>query len=174
MLREVDELLGNHGTATGVEAELAALDVDPLISAGWRTMVLAAIAVVLFISGLGYVVYLLAYSGRTVGQIASLRSLGFNRFQTLSLICFEHLLVVFTGLGLGTWAGVQMSRMIVSSVAVTDGGGRVLPPFILTTNWVLMGSLYVALAAVFIISLLILGRRLLTVDLRRLSRMEVQ
>ena len=172
VLREVDELLGNHGTATGVEAELAALEVDPLISAGWRTMVLAALPVVLFISGLGYVVYLLAYSGRTVGQMASLRSLGFNRFQTLSLICFEHLLVVFTGLGLGTWAGVQMSRMIVSSVAVTDGGGRVLPPFILTTNWVLLGSLYVALAAVFVVSLLLLGQSLLTVDLRRLSRME--
>ena len=172
VLHEVDNLLGHHGRATGVEAELAALEVDPLISAGWRTMVLAALAVVLFISGLGYVVYLLAYSNRSVGEMASLRSLGFNRFQTIGLVGFEHLLVAFTGLGLGTWAGFQVSRMIVSSVAVTDGGGRVLPPFILTTNWVLMASLYAALMAVFLVSLLTLGRRLLRVDLRRLSRME--
>ena len=174
VLHEVDNLLGHHGRATGVEAELAALEVDPLISAGWRTMVLAALAVVLFISGLGYVVYLLAYSNRSVGEMASLRSLGFNRFQTIGLVGFEHLLVAFTGLGLGTWAGFQVSRMIVSSVAVTDGGGRVLPPFILTTNWVLMASLYAALMAVFLVSLLTLGRRFLRVDLRRLSRMEVQ
>ena len=172
VIHEVDDLLGHHGSATGVEAELAALEVDPLISAGWRTMVLAALAVVLFISGLGYVVYLLAYSNRSVGEMASLRSLGFNRFQTIGLVGFEHLLVAFTGLGLGTWAGFQVSRMIVSSVAVTDGGGRVLPPFILTTNWVLMASLYAALMAVFLVSLLTLGRRLLRVDLRRLSRME--
>ena len=170
----MDELLGHHGSATGVEAELAALEVDPLISAGWRTMVLVALAVVLFISGLGYVVYLLAYSDRSVGEMASLRSLGFSRLQTMGLVGFEHLLVAFTGLGLGTWAGFQLSRMIVSSVAVTDGGGRVLPPFILTTNWVLLGSLYAALMAVFLVSLLTLGRRLLRVDLRRLSRMEGQ
>ena len=174
VLHELDDLLGHHGSATGVEAELAALEVDPLISAGWRTIVLVALAVVLFISGLGYVVYLLAYSDRSVGEMASLRSLGFNRFQTIGLVGFEHLLVAFTGLGLGTWAGFQLSRMIVSSVAVTDGGGRVLPPFILTTNWVLMGSLYAALTAVFVVSLLTLGRRLLRVDLRRLSRMEGQ
>ena len=174
VLHEVDELLGHHGSATGVEAELAALEVDPLISAGWRTMVLAALAVVLFISGLGYVVYLLAYSDRSVGEMASLRSLGFSQLQTIGLVGFEHLLVAFTGLGLGTWAGFQMSGMIVSSVAVTDGGGRVLPPSILTTNWVLMGSLYAALTAVFVVSLLTLGRRLLRVDLRRLSRMEGQ
>ena len=174
VLHELDELLGHHGSATGVEAELAALEVDPLISAGWRTIVLVALAVVLFISGLGYVVYLLAYSDRSVGEMASLRSLGFNRFQTIGLVGFEHLLVAFTGLGLGTWAGFQLSRMIVSSVAVTDGGGRVLPPFILTTNWVLTGSLYAALMAVFLVSLLTLGRRLLRVDLRRLSRMEGQ
>ena len=135
-------------------------------------MALAALAVVLFISGIGFVVYLLAYSDRSVGEMASLRSLGFSRLQTIGLISFEHLLVAFIGLGLGTWAGFQMSRMIVSSVAVTDGGGRVLPPFILTTNWVLLGSLYVALAAIFIVSLMLLGRRILRVDLSWLSRME--
>ena len=65
-----------------------------------------------------------------------------------------------------------MSGMIVSAVTVTDGGGRVLPPFILTTNWAFMGPLYAAMIAVFVIALLTLGRRVLTLDLRRLSRME--
>ena len=174
VLHEVDELLGNHGAATGVEAELAALDVDPLVSAGWRTLVLIALAVVLFISGLGYVVYLLAYSDRSVGEMASLRTLGLNRFQAIALVAFENLLVAFTGLGLGTWAGFHLSRLIVSSVAVTDGGGRVLPPYILTTNWPFMGALYCTLMVIFLISLMTLGRRLLRVDLNWLSRMEGQ
>ena len=65
-----------------------------------------------------------------------------------------------------------MSRMMVSSVAVTDGRGRVLPPFILTTNWLFMGPLYLAMIAVFTVSLMTLGRRALSIDLRRLSRME--
>ena len=65
-----------------------------------------------------------------------------------------------------------MSRMMVSAVAVTEGGGHILPPYILTTNWLYMGPLYLAMIAVFAASLLTLGRRALSIDLRRLSRME--
>ena len=171
-LAEVEDLLNWQGSAMGVEAALAAQDADPLISAGWRTMVLAAMAVILFIASLGYIVYLLAFTERSVSEMASLRSLGFNRAQTIGLIGLEHLLIAFIGLGLGTWAGYQMSRMMVGAVAVTDSGGYVLPPYILTTDWLLMGPLYAAMLAVFGASLLTLGRRALSLDLRRLSRME--
>ena len=171
-LAEVEDLLGYQGKAVGVEAALAAQDADPLISAGWRTMVLVAMAVILFIASLGYIVYLLAFTERSVSEMASLRSLGFNRAQTIALIGLEHILIALIGLGLGAWAGYQMSRMMVSAVAVTDGGGYVLPPFILTTNWLFMGPLYAMMLGAFGASLLTLGRRALSLDLRRLSRME--
>ena len=171
-LEEVEDLIGYQGKAIGVEASLAAQDADPLISAGWRTMVLVAMAVILFIASLGYIVYLLAFTDRSVSEMASLRSLGFNRAQTVGLIALEHILIAFVGLGLGTWAGYQMSRMMVGAVAVTEGGGYVLPPYILTTNWLYMGPLYLAMIAVFVASLLTLGQRALSIDLRRLSRME--
>ncbi len=171
-LVSVEDLLNWQGSAIGTETSLAAQDADPLISAGWRTMVLVTMAVILFISALGYIVYLLAFAERSVGEMASLRSLGLNRAQTIGLIGLEHILIALIGLGLGAWAGYQMSRMMVSAVTVTDGGGRVLPPFILTTNWLFMGPLYVALIAVFAVSLMTVGRRVLTLDLRRLSRME--
>ena len=168
----VSRIVRARGDAIGLEEQLAAQEIDPLISAGWRTIVLVALGVVLFISGLGYVVYLLAFAERSMGEMGSLRSLGFSRVQTIGLIGLEHMLVALIGLGVGTWAGFQMSRMMVSSVAVTDGGGRVLPPFILTTNWVLMGPLYVVMLAIFVVALLTFGGRVLSIDLRRLSRME--
>ena len=171
-LARVEDLIGYSGSVIGTEAALAAQDSDPLISAGWRTMVLVSMAVILFIAGLGYIVYLLAFADRSVSEMASLRSLGFNRMQTVGLIALEHILIAFIGLGLGAWAGYQMSRMMVAAVTVTDGGGRVLPPFILTTNWLFMGPLYVAMFVVFAASLLALGSRVLSIDLRRLSRME--
>ena len=172
VLQAVSRMVRARGGAIGLEDQLAAQDVDPLISAGWRTIVLVALGVILFISGLGYVVYLLAFAERSMGEMGSLRSLGFSRIQTIGLIGLEHILVALIGLGVGTWAGFQMSRMMVSSVAVTDSGGRVLPPFILTTNWLLMGPLYVVLVAIFITALLTFGGRVLSIDLRRLSRME--
>jgi len=172
VLQTVSRMVRARGSAIGLEDRLAAQAVDPLISAGWRTIVLVALGVILFISGLGYIVYLLAFAERSMGEMGSLRSLGFSRIQTIGLVGLEHMLVALIGLGVGTWAGFQMSRMMVTSVAVTDSGGRVLPPFILTTNWLLMGPLYVILIAIFITALLTFGGRVLSIDLRRLSRLE--
>ncbi len=172
VLQTVSRMVRARGSAIGLEDQLAAQDIDPLISAGWRTIVLVSLGVILFISGLGYIVYLLAFAERSMGEMGSLRSLGFSRIQTIGLVGLEHMLVALIGLGVGTWAGFQMSRMMVASVAVTDGGGRVLPPFILTTNWLLMGPLYVILLAIFVTALLTFGGRILSIDLRRLSRLE--
>ena len=172
VLQTVSRMVRARGSAIGLEDQLAAQDIDPLISAGWRTIVLVALGVILFISGLGYIVYLLAFAERSMGEMGSLRSLGFSRIQTIGLVGLEHMLVALIGLGVGTWAGFQMSRMMVASVAVTDSGGRVLPPFILTTNWLLMGPLYAILLAIFLTALLTFGGRVLSIDLRRLSRLE--
>jgi hypothetical protein len=128
--------------------------------------------VILFTAGLGYVVYLLAVTDRSVGEMGALRSLGLSRMQTAGLIGLEHLLVALIGLGVGTWAGFQMSRMMVSAVTVTDGGGTVLPPFVLNTDWAVMGSMYGLLLLIFVGALFSLGRRLMHLDLRRLSRLE--
>ena len=172
VFKEISQMVRARGDAIGAEERLAAQAIDPLISAGWRTIALVALGVILFIAGLGYVVYLLAFADLNMGEMAALRSLGFSRIQTIALIGLEHMLVALIGLAVGTWAGFQMSRMIAASVTVTDAGGRVLPPFILTTNWMLTGALYVALIAIFVAALLTFGGRALSLDLRRLSRME--
>ena len=76
VLETVSKMVRARGSAIGLEDQLAAQDIDPLISAGWRTIVLVALGVILFISGLGYIVYLLAFADRSVGEMGSLRSLG--------------------------------------------------------------------------------------------------
>ncbi len=171
-LRDVSRLVWAQGDASGVDDMLAAQAVDPLISAGWRTMVYVALGVVLFISALGCVVYMLAFSERALAETGALRSLGLSRAQTVALTLLENMIIAIVGLALGAWAGFQMSRMTVAAVAVTDSGGRALPPFILTTDWLLLAPLLGAVAAAFAAVLLAFGARSLRVDLRRLSRME--
>ena len=172
VFKEVSGLVRNQGHVSGAEAQIAALEQDPLITAGWRVMVVATILIILFTAGLGYIVYLQAFTSRSIGEMGALRSLGLSSKQTAGLIGLEHLLVVFIGLGVGTWAGFQMSRMMVSAVTITDSGGRVLPPFVLNTDWAIMGSIYGSLLLIFLGALYSLGRRLLHFDLRRLSRLE--
>ncbi len=157
--REANRRVLARGEAMGTAAALAALESDPLASAGWRMMSLVALGVVLLISSLGFAVYLLSSAGRGAGEAGALRSLGMSRAQTVGLAIAENAPVALIGLGIGTWTGFQMSRAAASAVAVAESGGQALPPFILTTDWTLIAPLYAALIVIFAICAATLGGR---------------
>ena len=84
---------------------------------------------------------------------------GSQRFEQIALIgvaldhfvsLVEHLAIAGIGLALGTWAGFEISRLMVSSVAVTETGNPVMPPFILTTDWGMMVPTYGVLLVIFL------------------------
>ena len=125
----VESLVGLVGRAAPVrilsrDESMEAVRRDPLVSAGWKAMVLISVAVIVFTASLGYATYLLAFSERSRGEMAALRSVGVSGRQMLALLSLEHLIIVGLGLGLGTWAGFQMSYLMISSVAVTEDGSR--------------------------------------------------
>jgi ABC-type antimicrobial peptide transport system permease subunit len=154
------------------ESMLNSVRRDPLISAGWETVVLLSAAVIVLTSGLGYVTYLLAFARRSRMEMGTLKSIGFSLRQISGLLATEHLIVTLVGVGLGTWAGFQMSTLMVSSVTVTENGMRVVPPFELTTDWSFMLPIYGAMSAIFLVSLLRLALGLRKMDLQSVSRME--
>lgn len=152
--------------------QLESVRLDPLTTAGWRSLVILSLGIVLLAAGLGYVTYLLSFANRSKGEIGFLQSLGVSRRQLMGLLGFEHLTIVLIGLGLGTWAGFQASRLMVSSVAVTETGDRVVPPFILITDWGLMLPTYAALAGIFLASQYVLNRSIRSLDLTAISRVQ--
>ena len=110
------------------EWQQGAAQLDPLVSAGWKAMVTLSIGIIVFTAGLGYVVYLLAFARANRNQMGFLQAMGLTRRQVTGLLSVEHLLVAVFGLGLGTWAGYEMSRIMVSALAVTGSGQPVVPP----------------------------------------------
>ena len=92
--------------------------------------------------------------------------------QLSALLVSQHSVIVLMGMALGTWSGLEMSRRMVSSVAVTDQGQAVLPPFSLITDWAFMVPIYVALLAIFGVALYMLDRSMRRVDLQAISRLE--
>ena len=171
-LREARIRVRARGDALGAEAMLAARAADPLASAGWRLMSRAALGVVLLTSALGCAAYLLSFAERNAAETNALTALGMSRAQTVGLAVAENAAVALIGAGVGTWAGFQMSRIIVSALAVSESGGRALPPVILTTDWTLIAPLYAAIAAIIAVCVLAFGSPALSADLRRISRME--
>ena len=118
----------------------------------------------------GYVTYLLLFAAASRHQMGSLRSMGLSRLQMIALLGGEHLTIALVGLALGTWAGYEMSALMVSPLAITDMGDPVVPPFLLSTNWAVMLPAYLALAGLFVVSWLVLSRGMNRAELASLAR----
>jgi len=108
---------------------------DPLTVAGWRGVGVVALGITVTVATLGYVTYLGAYARRTRGQSAFARALGLSRGHHLGVMLVEHLLVGALGAGLGVSSGLAVSRIAVASVAHSESGRELVPPFILQTEW---------------------------------------
>ena len=143
---------------------------DPLQNAGWRALVFMALAVALLSAIFGYVAYMLLVGESSEHEMGFLQSLGLSRIQLLGLLSFEHLTVAALGLGVGTWAGFQMSRLMVAPLAVSDIGQSIVPPFILVTDWTLMLPTYAMILAVFMAVMFVLYRSIGRTKLFELTR----
>ena len=152
-------------------ALLESLSLNPFTSAGWKPMVYLAPAVGILAAAVGYVTYLLLFTKRSGSEMGSLETMGLSRLQAMALLGFEHLTVAAIGLALGTWAGFQMSSLIVSPLATTETGDPVVPPFILTTDWDLLLAAFAALVAILVVALLVLSSGIRRVNLHSLSRL---
>ena len=159
-------------TVKDLDAQLEATGSDPLTSAGWRAMMGLALVLVLLAAGIGYSTYLLSIAGRGRSELGFLRSIGFSRIQVVLLLGFEHLAVAAVGLGLGTWVGMTVSRLMVSSVTVTERGEQILPPFVLTTEWSLLAPVYIGITTLFMVAVYALSRAVSRLDLRTVARVE--
>ena len=144
---------------------------DPLATSGWNSMVLLALVIVVLTAGLGYSTYLLLFASKSSAEIGFLESLGLSGRQMLRLLAFEHLAIAAIGIGLGTWAGFQTARLMVSAVAITETGDRAVPPFVLITDWGLMLPTYGALVAIFVVAVAILHSSAGRQDLHAIARL---
>ena len=151
------------------QVEIARL--DPLTTAGWTSMVFVAVAIILITIGIGYATYLLGFLDRSKGETGFLRSLGLSNGQLLGLLAFEHLAILLVGIGLGAWAGFQMSHLAVSSVVIVSPDD-VLPPYTSITDWGFLLPMYLGILVVVLVAFAALLRATRHIDLQTVSRME--
>ena len=168
----VRELSGPGIVVHDKESISESFELNPLVTAGWRAVALVSLAVVAFTALTGIVTYLLFYSEGIRGEMGVVSALGLARRQMINLLAVEHLLIAIVGMGLGTWTGLRMSSMMVPLVSLAESGGEVLPPILVTTNWVTISVLYVVVATTFTAMLFILSRSIFKWDVETASRLE--
>lgn len=167
----VNSMSLSPGTIYDRFSRVEAARLDPLTTAGWTSMVIVAIGIILATTTVGYVTYLLAFLDENKGEMGFLRSLGLSGRQILGLLGFEHLTMVVIGAGLGTWAGFQMSHIMVSSIVIVSPD-EVLPPYATITDWGLMLPTYLALLGIILGTFYILQRSVRHIDLQKIARVE--
>ena len=171
VLEAMSELAGRVGGVLGRATRLESARMDPLTSLGWKALVFVSLGVMVLAAGSGYITYLVSSSMRGRGEIGFLQSMGLSSRQMAGLLGFEHLSISIVGLALGTWAGLRMSSLVVSSVTVTETGKEVIPPVLLVTDWGLLSVGYAALLGLIAVALFTLNRSVLRLDLNAIARL---
>ena len=134
------------------EAMIADMKDDPLAGAAWRGVLLIALLGVVLISSLGFLVY--SYLSAQARQLdfAVLRAIGFSQRQIFGLLAFEQLIIIIFGLALGTITGERLNTIMMPFLQITEQGSKVLPPFILSIDWVTIGITFGILLLAFVLT----------------------
>lgn len=126
-------------------------NIDPLVKAGWRALLLMAFGSILILSVIGFLSHAyVSFRNREV-QFALMRTIGISMNQLVCLMLLEQALIIFVGMSLGTWMGGRLGAAIMPFLGSDDHGGQVVPPFIMEVNWSNVFNTYVAMALIFAI-----------------------
>ena len=151
------------GRAIDTVEDLAVAQIDPLVLAGWRALLLIAFGAILVLSSLGFLVHAyISFRNREL-QFALMRTMGFTTRQLVSLMWLEQALVILVGMALGTWMGGRLGATIMPFLGHDDRGGQVLPPFVIEVGWQNLLVTYVAMGLIFtaiIIGVILFIRRM--------------
>ena len=137
------------GRAIDTETDLAVAQIDPLVLAGWRALLLIAFGAILVLSSLGFLVHAyISFRNREL-QFALMRTMGFSTRQLVSLMWLEQALVIAVGMALGTWMGGRLGETVMPFLSHDERGGRALPPFVIEVGWQNLLVTYVAMGVIF-------------------------
>ena len=152
--RLVEDLRILGGPSTVIydrELRLEETRVDPLVNAGWRSLLFLSFAAVLILSCIGFLVHAyVSYRSRLV-QFALMRTVGVTVTQLITMVWVEQAMVVAVGMALGTWMGARLGAVIMPFLGHDDWGDRVVPPFTTEVDWTALLATYGLMFAVFAI-----------------------
>ncbi|HLF71957.1 MAG TPA: ABC transporter permease [Dehalococcoidia bacterium] len=171
----VDAMYDQYGIVSGqivdIETVLKKVRTDPVVRAGGSGILLLALIAAFSILALGFALTLyLGGQARTV-EFSVMRAVGLSPRQVFVMIGLEYLLVAAIGLAIGTIAGLRISETMLSFLNVTEGGTRVVPPFVLTTQWDTVAIAFVATGVAFIVGVVALAFYFLKVPVSRAIRL---
>ncbi|MCH8221919.1 MAG: ABC transporter permease [Chloroflexi bacterium] len=114
---------------------LGRVEIDPLLSAGWRALLAVSFFTVLMVSAIGLLVHSRVTFQSRSRDFALLRTVGLSMRQLLGLVVLEHALVIGVAITVGAVAGARLGSTIMPYLVNSGEGVDVVPPMILQIDW---------------------------------------
>jgi ABC-type antimicrobial peptide transport system permease subunit len=176
------------GTATQVRSEiqdLFAYDVEILdaeslrktiksdpLALGLRSVTTLGYVLTSVLSLVGFGTYFYVSVRQRRKMYAVLRAFGMSSAQLYGTLLLEQLILVFSGLGLGTGLGLLLNALTLPGLPLSLGGQPPIPPFLAEIEWVEVGRIYLTLAVAFLVSLVLATISLSRARLHRIMRVD--
>ncbi|MDP6452949.1 MAG: hypothetical protein QF898_06545 [SAR202 cluster bacterium] len=136
------------------EVDLSEAQLDPLVLAGWRALLLIAFGAILILSSLGFLVHAYVSFRNRELQFALMRTMGIATRQLVALMWVEQALVIGVGMALGTWMGGRLGATVMPFLGHDDRGSQVIPPFVIEVSWANLLVTYLAMSVIFTVIIL--------------------
>ena len=157
---------------------LSESSLDPVAVAGCRGMSVVATAIAALFVLMTYGIYLAAYSLRTKGDSALILALGASRRYFFISTVTELIPSVVIGIFTGLVTGVVVSSLMLGSLAhsgaysgpYSGSGERLVPPFILQTDWSLPLITFIAVFVILLAGVLSSVRAFRKIQIARVAR----
>ncbi|MCK9485606.1 MAG: ABC transporter permease [Dehalococcoidia bacterium] len=143
---------------------------DPTLQASGSGILGVAFVAVLGLCAVGFVVTMVVGARSRAREFAVLRAVGASRGEILRALLLEWGTVLIAGAVVGALVGRRVARIMLGFLNVTEDGDPVVPPFVLATDWGILGAGLGILVGVVLASLLLAWatsmRRSPTIELR--------
>lgn len=120
------------------DGEIVTVRSDPTLRASGGGILIFAFGSVLSLSIIGFIVTLALDARSRIVEFAVLRAVGTEPTQILRSMALEWFAVLALGVGIGVLLGRQVASVMLGFLNVTEDGTRVVPPFILETDWLIL------------------------------------
>ncbi|MCP5099952.1 MAG: ABC transporter permease, partial [Chloroflexi bacterium] len=120
---------------------------------GLRTVTYFGYMVTTFLSLLGFATHFYMSARQRAMSYGVLRAIGLSPRQLYTILTLEQVVLVLSGLAVGTGLGYMLNQLTLSDLPITLGGSAPVPPFIPQSGWQGVGQIYLTLAIAFLITL---------------------
>ena len=148
-----------YGSIFSNEKSLEGQKIDPLVFAGWQTLLLISFGTVALVSIVGFLIHSRVSFKKRNLEFATLKSIGISRAQIIILIALEQIIVIGLAVALGIVLGSRLSSTVMPYLISPESSNSLVPPMINSVEWLdfsivfgLVGILFLVIIIFTIIS----------------------